>query len=606
MDEVDSEHYRYERELEWLLLSKAALQAYGIVLNSLVDQTLPLSEDLFYWDDVQTSYRYTLYYLLQTFPQRMIQVGQEIYTESRRRLEDLKLSEAARFIRSPTSSGSSSRSRTPPQTPGRIYQHRVAENGEPEKWTNTAQKFYGLAKNTIQERVYAYRISTVSPFSIVRNEIRQKQSQIQKLREMQAAALGVLIGEGLSFEFDEESEEWRSIIERAVILMENVVRNVYMVDHSLEEFEDAVFTFSRDRRSLGEDTSQPDELRLSISNSSDTRASTAALCKQIQNILLNHLPAQAKASRGLIAAHGRPGTIIRYWLPATIILLSSSTILRILVNREAEIKTWIRELGATALDFWKNWVIEPTKSVINTIRHNEDSEVALMSRKSLTADMDSLERMVVDFAIDNPDTTSNTSGKLSSSELELVRSNVKQGDLTPVLKAYEHDLRKPFQGAVKGELVRALLIQIQKTKVDVEVAISGIDRLLKSQELVFGFVSLTPGLFISVVTLRWMADVFRGKARRNAKKQGSMMRRLRKVDKILTASKAICGDVQDGGRLNYKEHGLLLCEVHVLRQNASKVLSREILGEFNADLEDLVDVGSGVKSQLRVLDRIRW
>jgi nuclear-control-of-ATPase protein 2 len=40
---------------------------------------------------------------------------------------------------------------------------------------------------------------------------------------------------------------------------------------------------------------------------------------------------------------------------------------------------------------------------------------------------------------------------------------------------------------VRGDLVRALLIQIQKTKVDVEIAIGGIDALLKSQELVFGF-----------------------------------------------------------------------------------------------------------------------
>jgi hypothetical protein len=45
-------------------------------------------------------------------------------------------------------------------------------------------------------------------------------------------------------------------------------------------------------------------------------------------------------------------------------------------------------------------------------------------------------------------------------------------------------------GTVRGDLVRALLIQIQKTKVDVEVAISGIDTLLKSQELVFGWVQL--------------------------------------------------------------------------------------------------------------------
>jgi nuclear control of ATPase protein 2 len=41
-------------------------------------------------------------------------------------------------------------------------------------------------------------------------------------------------------------------------------------------------------------------------------------------------------------------------------------------------------------------------------------------------------------------------------------------------------------GTIRGDLIRALLIQVQKTKVDVELAMSGIDTLLKSQELVFG------------------------------------------------------------------------------------------------------------------------
>jgi nuclear-control-of-ATPase protein 2 len=293
-------------------------------------------------------------------------------------------------------------------------------------------------------------------------------------------------------------------------------------------------------------------------------------------------------------------------LPATVLLLSSSTILRILVNRQAEIETWIRELGTTVIDFWTNWVVEPTKQLIGTIRHSEESEVALMSRKSLTADMDSLERMVVDFAIDNPDTSgsNSTSGQLSAAEIEAVRHNVKQGDLTPVLKAYEQDLRTPFRGAIRGELVRALLIQIQKTKVDVEVAISGIDRLLKSQELVFGFVSLTPGILISAVVARWVAGVFSGRHRKSSKKKGQMMRRLRKVDKILTGSKGIRGG--NDGCLDYKEHGLLLCEVHVLREDARRVVKREVWGEFKSDLEELVDVSIGVKTQLRVLDRIRW
>jgi len=143
---------------------------------------------------------------------------------------------------------------------------------------------------------------------------------------------------------------------------------------------------------------------------------------------------------------------------------------------------WIRDLGTTLIDFWANWVVEPTKKVIGTIRHDESSEISIMSRKSLEVDRASLERMVVDFAVDTP-----TGSSLTQSQIEAIKVNIQEGDLTPVLRVYEKELQNPLYGTLRGNLVRALLIQIQKTKVDVEVAMGGIDSLLKSQELVFGY-----------------------------------------------------------------------------------------------------------------------
>ena len=241
-------------------------------------------------------------------------------------------------------------------------------------------------------------------------------------------------------------------------------------------------------------------------------------------MLQEHLPAQESANISLAQQYGRPSRLIRYWLPSTVLLLSGSTLLRIVANRRAEIVTWVRELGTTIIDFWSNWVIEPVKKLIGTIRHDENSEVAIMSKDSLQADRDSLERMVVDFAVDRPE----TSTPLTELQIADIRARVKEGDLTTVLRAYERDLRSPFMGTIRGDLVRALLIQVQKTKVDVEVAIGGIDALLKSQELVFGLVGLTPGILISFAVFRWLGGTF-GSRRgiQTNKQQGEMIRILR-------------------------------------------------------------------------------
>lgn len=58
--------------------------------------------------------------------------------------------------------------------------------------------------------------------------------------------------------------------------------------------------------------------------------------------------------------------------------------------------------------------------------------------------------------------------------------------------------------------------------------------------------------------------------------------------------------------LSYKDHGLLLCEIHVLRQKAVEVIPSTLRNEFLEDINDLADIRTGVERQARVVERIRW
>ena len=68
-----------------------------------------------------------------------------------------------------------------------------------------------------------------------------------------------------------------------------------------------------------------------------------------------------------------------------------------------------------------------------------------------------------------------------SQQLSNLSQQVKLGDITPVLKLYEEDIRSLLKSAITGTLLRMLFIQIQKAKADIDQALSGIDKLLKSQ-----------------------------------------------------------------------------------------------------------------------------
>jgi nuclear-control-of-ATPase protein 2 len=49
-------------------------------------------------------------------------------------------------------------------------------------------------------------------------------------------------------------------------------------------------------------------------------------------------------------------------------------------------------------------------------------------------------------------------------QVELLRQQIQQGDLTPVLQVYENDIKSPIRSAITGTLIRGLLIQVQKLK----------------------------------------------------------------------------------------------------------------------------------------------
>ncbi|KAK5169400.1 Nuclear control of ATPase protein 2 [Saxophila tyrrhenica] len=563
----------YDTELEWLLTSKATAQVYGICLTSILDTAVWLANDIYYWDEVLSSRRYTALYSLQISPLRLYDWGSGVWTEVKAK--------------------------------GGQFSFAGARQDAQDTVTQSWKEFYGLVRQVVRERsVEQIHKSMVSPVTRIRGQIRKKQKALRRIRMLNANALGVLLGEGLANESvhgeglatpageEEVQQKWKTAVARNVGLMEAVLVKVNDEETEVEKFDAAIAELTDD-----------DPLFAAEVEGEGLLAQPQAVAERLSRVLTFALPQYTNSTQRLLQQHGKPSRLIRYWLPITLGILSSSTILRILLNRKAEIIQWVQDFGATIVDFWTNWVVEPTRKVIKTIRHDEGSEVSIMSKRSLEGDRASLERMVVDFAIDNPGTAdANSSGSLSDAEILDIRTKVREGDLTPVLKAYEKDLTKPFMGTVRGNLIRALLIQIQKTKVDVEVAMGGIDSLLKSQELVFGFVGLTPGILVTYFVAQSLrSSLTEKKGAKAARKQGLMLRQLRNIDRILTESQAT-----EFGELYYRDQGLLLCEVHGLREVAGRVMPKSVWREFEVEVGVLGDVRSGVERQKRVAERVRW
>ncbi|PKS08947.1 hypothetical protein jhhlp_003560 [Lomentospora prolificans] len=547
----------FETEIEWLVVAKAAMQIYGAMLQRLIDQNISLEEQLGYWDDISRSYRLGFILWLQKSPLRLWDFTRDVYYESTHRIHTLYSPSSKEGENSDDDNVSMTRT------------DFLKSMSLSDRW----KKFYSIVRTTVQDRsLVNIQDRILSPIALCQAEAREKAYHIRRLKENIACGVGALVHEGLDF----SRGEWKDVLERSVSLMETVMVQTANLEGTVSDFEEGIFRFVDNDPEL---LNQLDE---------DRDPPTRRLANRLLSILEHRVPRQASDTQAVLKKHGRPSFWVRYWLPAGIGLLSSSMALRYISNRKEDILRAVADLGLTIRDFWSNWVIDPIKKLVKTIRHDENREIALMSRDSLRADLESLERMVVDFAVDKPHfaTVDGSATYLTDSQVAEIRSRVVQGDVTPVLKAYEKDLKSPFLGAVKGDLVRSLLIQVQKSKVDMEVALNGIDALLKSQELVFGFVSLTPGILISAGIYQYLRGVMSGRVGlRQRDRASKIIRSVRTISRMLTKA-----DLTPEKTMTYEQIGNLLCQAHILRATVPQTMPQDVKKDFLLDLDELVNL----------------
>lgn len=152
-----------------------------------------------------------------------------------------------------------------------------------------------------------------------------------------------------------------------------------------------------------------------------------------------------------------------------------------------DLDDWISAGRDSIIAFWKEHVELPLLSIRNELfetfrrRHKgvvEPEEVQLTAN--------SLRRMLVDFT----EHTTRTKVPEGKSEQEMMEI---------VMARYEKEVINPLQNLVGGELARALLIQIQKLKLDIETAMLEMDQILKANEINFAMLAALPALFITVI-----------------------------------------------------------------------------------------------------------
>ncbi|KAH9846116.1 NCA2-domain-containing protein [Lenzites betulinus] len=583
-----------EHTLRRAILARLALGLYAQALSTYLDEASEAEAELEWWSDLGRSRRYAAYYLLQTLPSRVANLTEMLLSTLRSHNIPFHLS-----VLKPASLRQlfpSNGTLRPNALTLALFPHLHHQPYNISLTTTKCAPDFTLAESPKKVANSAYAVflqtflnvarvgSTIAtlPVELARSECKFKRKELERIRDERAEVLGVLVElrDQLSSAL-EDRDNARAVagIAQFTALLQGVVDGESVMSPTVPQQVSA------------------DDLVESLS--------TLAFCTLSSHISLH----SAELKSGQLR---RPSRLTLLWPRLVFLPPLALYAIRTTYASRASLEEFAREAVETAKSFWESWILEPLRGIVKTVRAGQDDGV-IVTKESVRADFDSLERMALALAQEKL--------HYDPPELAALSRQVQMGDLTAVMRIYEEDIKSPMRSAVQGTLLRTLFIQLQKAKVDINQALSGIDKLLKSQELTFAFVGVAPALAIVYAFAGYLRNLWtggKGRGRYGGKsKRASVWLTIRRIERLLVAhpeahhrhtthpTVATLTD-RPPTAVSPLTSGLLLLSVTHLRKYAETTLpaNSRLREGFLEDVTDLEDPTLGRADKLRVVERM--
>ncbi|PRQ17009.1 putative nuclear control of ATP synthase 2 [Rosa chinensis] len=196
----------------------------------------------------------------------------------------------------------------------------------------------------------------------------------------------------------------------------------------------------------------------------------------------------------IVDKHRKPRRVTRYWIPYTCgaVGLSVCSVWLIRHSRLSgshDIDNWVREAKDSTVSFLRDHVEQPLLSIRDELfKTFRQRHKGMMELEEVQLTSNSLHRMLLAFS----EQTKGQNFPENASDQEM---------LEIVMARYEKELEHPIHNLVNGELARALLIQVQKLKLDTETAMLELNQILRANEINFAILAALPAFFLSLILL---------------------------------------------------------------------------------------------------------
>ncbi|CAH8303336.1 unnamed protein product [Eruca vesicaria subsp. sativa] len=211
----------------------------------------------------------------------------------------------------------------------------------------------------------------------------------------------------------------------------------------------------------------------------------------------------------MVGKHRKPRRMTLYWVRYTCGAIGLSVFSIWLLRHSSlmgssDIENWMHDAKEATVSFFSDHVEQPLLAIrdelFDTFRKRHKG---VMEAEEVQLTQDSLHRMLRNFC------EQATPKKVSDNATD-------QEMLEVVMHRYEKELVHPIHNLFSGELVRGMLIQVQKLKLDIETAMLELEQILRANEINFAILAALPAFFLSL----GMLSLLRTWLKQDSKAQG--------------------------------------------------------------------------------------
>lgn len=145
-------------------------------------------------------------------------------------------------------------------------------------------------------------------------------------------------------------------------------------------------------------------------------------------------------------------------------------------------------------NLWKSIILEPLTKIIDTLNNTDTKGMSIVaSDYTLANEKNSLKEQYELFLTKN-----------HTEKMQLSDSNKEDELEKKFLHLYNTIVNKPWSSLAKGDLITVLMITLQRIKLEANVSLASIDKIIESQNLLMKLIGITPAFAILIATYRFV------------------------------------------------------------------------------------------------------